>query len=170
MLEQSQEGVGRDALALDFAGSALFERTFQEGMALVEQTAAYLDGEGRRESKRLGRSTALGLRRREHAPDDPADADRQLAAGQRAVREGRHGPPARPATSATGGRQSVCQGGETAGDLPAPLLDLLGRSEALYEPGPPPRPPHVPGRAVGLCPQPRAVAGRAPARRLQRLT
>jgi regulator of CtrA degradation len=59
MLEQSQEGVGRDALALDFAGSALFERTFQEGMALVEQTAAYLDGEGRRESKRLGRSTAL---------------------------------------------------------------------------------------------------------------
>jgi len=45
--------------ALDFARSELFERTFQEGMALVEETAAYLDGPGRAASKRLSRAAAL---------------------------------------------------------------------------------------------------------------
>ena len=34
-----------------FAGSALFERTFDEGMALVEETARYLDGEGRSDNR-----------------------------------------------------------------------------------------------------------------------
>ena len=43
----------------DFARSELFDRTFQEGMDLVEETAAYLDGDGRRESKLLSRSAAL---------------------------------------------------------------------------------------------------------------
>ena len=36
-----------------FAASELFDRVFQEGMALVERTAAYLDGEGRKEAKLL---------------------------------------------------------------------------------------------------------------------
>jgi regulator of CtrA degradation len=44
---------------LDFARSEMFERTFREGMALVEETAAYLDGPGRASSKRLGRNAAL---------------------------------------------------------------------------------------------------------------
>jgi regulator of CtrA degradation len=35
------------------AGSSQFDRLFGEGMALVERTAAYLDGEGRAEAKRL---------------------------------------------------------------------------------------------------------------------
>ncbi len=43
----------------DFARSELFERTFQDGMELVEETAAYLDGDGRRESKLLSRAAAL---------------------------------------------------------------------------------------------------------------
>ena len=43
----------------DFAGSELFARTFQEGMDLVEETAAYLDGSGRQDSKLLSRSAAL---------------------------------------------------------------------------------------------------------------
>ena len=43
----------------DFAASELFERTFQEGMDLVEETAAYLDGGGRQESKLLSRNAAL---------------------------------------------------------------------------------------------------------------
>ena len=43
----------------DFARSELFERTFQEGMELVEETAAYLDGAGRKESKLLSRNAAL---------------------------------------------------------------------------------------------------------------
>lgn len=45
--------------AMDFARSELFERTFKEGMGLVEETAAYLDGPGRAASKRLSRAAAL---------------------------------------------------------------------------------------------------------------
>jgi regulator of CtrA degradation len=36
-----------------FAASELFDRVFRDGMALVERTAAYLDGEGRKEARRL---------------------------------------------------------------------------------------------------------------------
>src|SRR3954467_14707865 len=42
-----------------FAGSALFEKTFDEGMALVEETARYLDGRGREESRGLPRKAAM---------------------------------------------------------------------------------------------------------------
>ena len=41
------------------AGSQAFADLFRDGMALVEETAAYLDGAGRQESKRLERSGAL---------------------------------------------------------------------------------------------------------------
>lgn len=44
---------------LDFAKSEMFDRTFKEGMALVEETAAYLDGPGRAAAKRLSRLGAL---------------------------------------------------------------------------------------------------------------
>jgi regulator of CtrA degradation len=50
-------GTGREGVMVSFgarfAASELFDRVFQEGMALVERTAAYLDGEGRKEAKRL---------------------------------------------------------------------------------------------------------------------
>jgi regulator of CtrA degradation len=52
-------GRNRATVVDDFARSELFDRTFQEGMELVEETAAYLDGDGRRESKLLSRATAL---------------------------------------------------------------------------------------------------------------
>ena len=42
------------------ATSPVFSALFRDGMALVEETAAYLDGPGRLESKRLERSGALG--------------------------------------------------------------------------------------------------------------
>lgn len=45
--------------AMEFAKSEMFERTFKEGMALVEETSAYLDGPGRAASKRLSRAAAL---------------------------------------------------------------------------------------------------------------
>jgi len=72
----------------DFAASELFGRTFQEGMELVEETAAYLDGAGRQESKLLNRSTALN-----YAAESMRLTTRlmQLASWllvQRAVREG----------------------------------------------------------------------------------
>src|SRR2546421_2201720 len=41
------------------AGSQAFADLFRDGMALVEQTASYLDGAGRQESKKLDRSAAL---------------------------------------------------------------------------------------------------------------
>ena len=57
----STTGRNRATVVDDFARSELFDRTFHEGMELVEETAAYLDGDGRRESKLLSRSTALAL-------------------------------------------------------------------------------------------------------------
>ena len=41
------------------AGSQAFSLLFREGMSLVEETAGYLDGPGRRESKMLPRNAAL---------------------------------------------------------------------------------------------------------------
>src|SRR3954454_13161223 len=41
------------------AGSQAFSDLFRDGMALVEETAAYLDGPGRQESKKLERSGTL---------------------------------------------------------------------------------------------------------------
>jgi regulator of CtrA degradation len=43
-----------------FQASAQFDRVFKEGMALVERTAGYLDGEGRKAAKALtGQATVL---------------------------------------------------------------------------------------------------------------
>lgn len=42
-----------------FVKSEAFRELFREGMGLVEQTAGYLDGDGRAESNRLTRSAAL---------------------------------------------------------------------------------------------------------------
>lgn len=41
------------------AGSQAFSQLFRDGMGLVEETAAYLDGPGRKESKALPRAAAL---------------------------------------------------------------------------------------------------------------
>ena len=42
-----------------FTGSEQFEKTFKEGMGLVEETANYLDGEGRLDSRALDRTGAI---------------------------------------------------------------------------------------------------------------
>ena len=41
------------------ASSQAFSNLFRDGMALVEETASYLDGPGRQESKKLDRTAAL---------------------------------------------------------------------------------------------------------------
>src|ERR1700746_1372273 len=41
------------------ANSQVFANLFRDGMALVEETASYLDGSGRQESKKLERSASL---------------------------------------------------------------------------------------------------------------
>ena len=61
---QSGQGPSRAPGAIPFvvrhAGSESFKQLFKEGMALVETSAAYLDGPGRVESKALSRPAALG--------------------------------------------------------------------------------------------------------------
>jgi len=42
-----------------YAESDVFDKVFREGMALVEETAAYLDGPGRKDSKNLDRPISL---------------------------------------------------------------------------------------------------------------
>src|ERR1700674_3109689 len=52
-----------EAVAVSFserlANSQVFATLFRDGMALVEETASYLDGAGRTESKRLERTAAM---------------------------------------------------------------------------------------------------------------
>jgi regulator of CtrA degradation len=62
MSEKSAHGTGGAGPVLfseKLASSQAFADLFKEGMALVEETATYLDGPGRQESKKLDRSAAL---------------------------------------------------------------------------------------------------------------
>ena len=78
------------------AASDAFKSLFKEGMTLVEEAAAYLDGPGREESRQPEPPRRLGLCDGEHAADDAADAGRLLAAaparGQRGRIDDRAGP------------------------------------------------------------------------------
>ena len=47
---------GLVAFGEKLAASRAFSALFRDGMTLVEQTAAYLDGPGRQQSKRLARA------------------------------------------------------------------------------------------------------------------
>src|ERR1700752_1605269 len=59
MAENSPSEVGPINFGQRLANSQAFSALFREGMALVEETASYLDGPGRQESKKLDRSAAL---------------------------------------------------------------------------------------------------------------
>jgi regulator of CtrA degradation len=134
-----EDGAWRAMIVRDFARSELFERTFQEGMSLVEDTAAYLDGAGRQESKRLDRKAALG-----YASESMRLTTRLMQVAswllvQRAVREGEMEPAsacdaryrlAREAASAAA--EEVAEG-RLPGRLPVGLTELLSRSSKLYE-------------------------------------
>lgn len=116
----------------DFARSELFDRTFSEGMELVEETAAYLDGDGRRESKLLSRATALA-----YASESMSLTTRlmQIASWllvQRAVREGDMTPEAaRDARYRMSPRPPV--GEPTHPDLPIALIEYLVRADKLHD-------------------------------------
>ncbi|HEY0566626.1 MAG TPA: DUF1465 family protein [Xanthobacteraceae bacterium] len=55
------KNVGNETVSFSehVANSQVFAALFRDGMALVEETASYLDGPGRKESKRLQRGAAL---------------------------------------------------------------------------------------------------------------
>jgi regulator of CtrA degradation len=115
-----------------FARSELFDRTFQEGMDLVEETAAYLDGGGRQDAKLLSRSAALA-----YAAESMRLTTRLMQVAswllvQRAVREGDMAPEAALDASYRLGAETDT--GERAPEpLPVQLGELLGRSERLFD-------------------------------------
>ncbi|MGE0749137.1 MAG: DUF1465 family protein [Variibacter sp.] len=59
MVEQSRSEIDPVSFGARLAASQAFTVLFREGMALVEETASYLDGEGRAEAKALQRNAAL---------------------------------------------------------------------------------------------------------------
>ena len=108
---------------------------FREGMALVEETASYLDGEGRRESHYLTRAGSLA-----YATESMRHTTRlmQLASWlllQRAVNEGdlTNEQASHERTKVKLGGLSTATEGPTWEDLPQRLRQLIGRSLRLQE-------------------------------------
>src|SRR6266513_1975318 len=116
------------------AASQAFADLFRDGMALVEQTAAYLDGPGRQESKKLSRSAALA-----YATESMRLTTRlmQLASWlllHRAVKEGEMSL-AQANKEKTKVKLSLGDraDADTMGLLPEPLRDLIDRSLGLLD-------------------------------------
>ena len=59
MSEQTANEAGPVSFGERLANSQVFTDLFRDGMALVEETASYLDGPGRKDSKGLERAAAL---------------------------------------------------------------------------------------------------------------
>lgn len=130
---QTVPNAWRAEVIRDFARSELFQRTFQEGMDLVEETASYLDGAGRQASKLLSRSAALA-----YAAESMRLTTRLMQVAswllvQRAVREGDMPPDAACEDRYRLAASEVCSNSGEGEGLPAELGGLLGRSERLYE-------------------------------------
>ena len=115
--------------------SEAFRALFREGMGLVEETAAYLDGEGREESRKLIRTSALA-----YATESMRLTTRlmQIASWlliQRAANEGEMNPEQarqeKQKVKLTTGRSTVPA--ETFAALPVRLRELVARTERLQE-------------------------------------
>lgn len=125
-------GRPRETAVGDFARSELFDRVFREGMELVEETAAYLDGDGRRESKLLSRAAALA-----YAGESMALTTRLMQVAswllvQRAVREGEM-----TAVTACEPRYRLSERKPAPEpshpELPIALVEFMVRAEKLYD-------------------------------------
>jgi len=121
--------------ALAFSGSELFRRTFEEGMAMVEETATYLDGRGRQESKLLPSKAALA-----YAGESMRLTTRLMQVAswllvQRAVSEREMTADEAAKEKYRLGAREICRGRrlEAVDLLPAKLVELLERSAHLYE-------------------------------------
>jgi regulator of CtrA degradation len=117
-----------------FVSSDGFRTLFREGMALVEETAAYLDGPGREEAKALGRQAALT-----YASESMRLTTRlmQIASWllvQRAVAEGEI-TPGQAMAEKHRVRLTAAEPPSPlfdAGLLPEPLKELIGHSVRLH--------------------------------------
>ena len=133
-LPKSDDETLRNLTPQTFTGSALFEKTFEEGMSLVEETARYLDGRGRKESGDLPRKTAML-----YAGESMRVTTRLMQAAswllvQRAVYEGDMEAKDAADDRYRLGSKEICFGGGADGvdQLPTTLQDLLARSDKLY--------------------------------------
>lgn len=123
----------RDDNITDFVSSDVFERLFSDGMDLVEETAAYLDGEGRKQSKQLERAAALI-----YASESMRLTTRLMQSAswllvQRAVREGEMSAQDARDPKYRIGAKAICAGtGTPHAEIPAQLVSLLERSQKLY--------------------------------------
>ena len=125
---------------MQFTRSELFARTFREGMDMVEEAAAYLDGPGRQDAKSLPRQDALT-----YASQSMRLTTRLMQVAswllvQRALKEGDMGLDEARAEKyrlvpeeTPEGELSFSALAKDAYALPGRLLDLLARSESLYE-------------------------------------
>jgi regulator of CtrA degradation len=132
MAEKSAIDVGPVSFGERLATSPVFASLFKDGMALVEETATYLDGPGRQESKKLPRAASLV-----YATESMRLTTRlmQLASWlllHRAVKEGemslaqaqKEKTKVRLASGERGDPQAVAL-------LPERLQELIGRSKKL---------------------------------------
>jgi len=124
-----------EAAVGDFARSEMFQRLFDEGMALVERTAAYLDGPGRSESQDMPRDLALA-----YAGESMRLTTRLMQVASwlllhKAVRENEISPTQAADGKYRVGAQDICRGRplENFQQLPGELIDLLDESEGIYE-------------------------------------
>jgi regulator of CtrA degradation len=130
-----EEGDAIAASLIDFAGSELFMRTFEEGMSMVEETAAYLDGQGRQESRTLPREVALA-----YAGESMRLTTRLMQVAswllvQRSVYDGEMAHKDAASEKYRLGSKDICLGEPIEGSdrLPPKLIDLLERSRSLYD-------------------------------------
>lgn len=137
MIDSGVQAVAaRAGVVSDFAKSALFERTFQDGMGLVEDTAAYLDGLGRQESRLLSKTAALAYASESMRLTTQLMQVASWLLVQRAVREGDM-----PAMEACEARYRIDTHAQRVADaaigappeLPPALLGLVERTRQLYE-------------------------------------
>jgi regulator of CtrA degradation len=123
------------ARTADFAASDMFARLFREGMDLVEETASYLDGPGREDAKRLGRTGALSYAAESMALTTQLMQCASWLLTQRAVSEGDMAADeaAEQRYRLTPSRLKEAEW--PAGDDPCPprLADLTVRARALHE-------------------------------------
>ncbi|MCE4223989.1 DUF1465 family protein [Methylobacterium sp. C25] len=119
-----------------YVASESFKSLFRDGMALVEETAAYLDGNGRDESRGASREATLA-----YAGESMRLTTRlmQIASWllvQRAVAEGEitHGQAQeeKRRVKLTAAETRMVDEGNGFGLLPEQLQDLVGRSRRLH--------------------------------------
>jgi len=125
---------------LQFTRSELFARTFREGMDMVEETAAYLDGAGRDDSKALSRDDALiyasqsmRLTTRLMQVASWLLVQRALKESDMTLSEARAEKYRLIPEEAPEEGLSFVALSQNAPNLPVPLLDLSARSHSIYE-------------------------------------